>query len=73
MTGDKTLVMVKGPSCLAVNLGLERVCFRCRPSSHTFNPFLKGWKERQVLLFIVCLARSSRLCELRQVESKMRN
>ena len=41
-----------------IDLGFRRDCLRFCPSSHTFNPFLKGWKFCQVLLFIVCLARS---------------
>ena len=56
--GESTSVMVNGPSCLAVNLGFRRDHLRFCPSSHTLDPFLKGWKFRQVLLFIVCLARS---------------
>ena len=51
-------MMVNGPSCLAVNLGFGRDHLRFRPSNHTLDPFLKGWKFHQVLLFMVCLARS---------------
>ena len=51
-------MIVNGPSCLAANLGFGREHLRFRPSSHTFDPFLKGWKFRQVLLFMVCLGRS---------------
>ena len=51
-------MMVNGPSRLAANLGFGRDHLRFRPSSHTFAPFLKGWKFRQVRLFMVCLARS---------------
>ena len=58
MTGESTSVMVNGPSCLATNLGFGRDCLRFHPSSHTFAPFLKGWKPRQVRLFMDCLARS---------------
>ena len=58
MTGESTSVMVNGPSCLAVNLGFRRDHLRFHPSSHTFAPFLKGWKFHQGLLFMVCLARS---------------
>ena len=58
MTGESTSVIVNGPSRLAANLGFGRERLRLRPSSHTFAPFLKGWKFRQVLLFMVCLARS---------------
>ena len=39
-------------------LGVWEGAFRCHPSSHTLDPFLKGWKFRHVLLFMVCLARS---------------
>ena len=56
--GERTSVIVKGPSHLVANLEFGRACFRCCPSSHTLDPFLKGWKLHQVLLFIVCLARS---------------
>ena len=56
--GESTSVMVNGPSRLAVNLGFGRDRLRFHPSSHTFAPFLKGWKFRQVQLFMVCLARS---------------
>ena len=51
-------VIVNGPSCLAANLGFGRDHLRFCPSSHTFDPFLNGWKFHQVLLFMVCLARS---------------
>ena len=42
MMGDKTLVMVKGPSLLGVNFGLVIECFRFRASNQTLSPFLKG-------------------------------
>ena len=56
--GESTSVMVNGPSRLAANLGFRRDHLRFCPSSHTLVPFLKGWKFRQVLLFMICLARS---------------
>ena len=56
--GESTSVMVNGPSCLAANLGFGRDHLIFCPSSHTFAPFLKGWKFRQVQLFMVCLVRS---------------
>ena len=56
--GESTSVMVKGPSCLAANLGFGSDRLRFRPSSHTLVLFLKRWKFRQVLLFMVCLVRS---------------
>ena len=58
MTGERTLVIVNGPSHLAVNLGFGREHLRCCPSSHTLDPFLNSWKFCQILLFIVCLVRS---------------
>ena len=42
MTGERTSVIVNGPSRLTVNLEFGRACFRCHPSSHTLDPFLKG-------------------------------
>ena len=58
MTGERTSMIVNGPSCLVANLEFRRAHFRCCPSTHTFDPFLKGWKFHQVLLFMVCLVRS---------------
>ena len=40
--GDKTLVMVKGPSLFGVNFGLVTEHFKFHASSQTFSPFLKG-------------------------------
>ena len=56
--GERTSVIVDGPSHLAANLRFGRECFRCCPSNHTLDPFSNGWKFHQVLLFMVCLARS---------------
>ena len=56
--GESTSVMVNSPSRLAANLGFGRDRLRFYPSTHTFAPFLEGWKFCQVRLFIVCLARS---------------
>ena len=39
--GDKTLVMVKGPSLLGANFGLVIEHFRFCTSNQTFSPFLK--------------------------------
>ena len=58
MTGERTFVIVNGPSRLVANLGFGRAHFKCHPSSHTLDPFSKGWKFCQVLLFMVCLVRS---------------
>ena len=51
-------MIVNGPSRLAANLGFGREHLRFHPSSHTFDPFLKGWNFRQVLLFMICPGRS---------------
>ena len=51
-------MIVNGPSHLAANLGFGREHLRFHPSSHTFDPFLKGWKFCQVLLFMICPGRS---------------
>ena len=40
--GDKTLVMVKGPSLLGANFGLVTEHFRFHTSNQTFSPLLKG-------------------------------
>ena len=45
--GDKTFVMVNGPSLLGVNLGLIMRHFRFLASSHTLFPFAKGLKPLQ--------------------------
>ncbi len=58
MIGDRTLVIVKGPSRLAANLGLATRRFRFLASSHTLSPLQKGEKCLRVLAAIVCLASS---------------
>ena len=40
--GDKTLVMVKGPSLFGANFRLVTERFKFCASSQTFSPFLKG-------------------------------
>jgi len=52
--GERTFVMVKGPSCLGVNLGLEMECLRFLASSQTLSPLAKGVKLRQVQEAITC-------------------
>ena len=52
--GDKTLVMVKGPSFFGVNFGLISECFKFRASSQTFSPFLKGMNLCRVWAAITC-------------------
>ena len=42
MMGDKTLVIVKGPSLLGANFRLVMKHFRCHASNQTLSPFLKG-------------------------------
>ena len=42
MLEDKTLVMIKGPSCLGANFRLIIEHFRFHASSQTLSPFLKG-------------------------------
>ena len=44
MIGDRTLVMVKGPSLFGANLGLVMEHFRFLASSQTLSPFSKGLK-----------------------------
>ena len=56
--GDKTLVMVKGPSLLGVNFGLVTEHFKFRASNQTLSPFLKGMNLCQVLAAMTCWASS---------------
>ena len=56
--GDKTLVMVKGPSLFGANFGLVTECFKFRASSQTFSPFLKGVNFCRVQAAIICRANS---------------
>ena len=56
--GDKTLVMVKGPSLFGANFGLVTKHFKFRASSQTFSPFLKGMNLCQVWAAITCQANS---------------
>ena len=48
MIGDRTFIMVKGPSHLGVNFGLTMEYLRFLASSHILSLSLKGVKERQV-------------------------
>ena len=48
MMGDKTLVMIKGPSLLGVNFRLVMEHFRFYASSQTLSFFLKGTNFCQV-------------------------
>ena len=42
MIGDRTLTIVKGPSCLGANLGLVIEHFKFLASSQTLSPLAKG-------------------------------
>ena len=45
MIGDRTLVMVKGPSLLGANLGLMICHLRFLASNQTLSPLDKGVKH----------------------------
>ena len=52
--GDKTLIIVKGPSLFEVNLGLVTEHFKFCASSQIFSPFLKEMNLCQVRVAITC-------------------
>ena len=52
--GDKSLVMVNGPSLLGANFGLMIRCFRFLASSHMLSPLAKGLKPLQEQENITC-------------------
>ena len=56
--GDKTFVMVNGPSHLGVNLGLIISHFRFLASSQTLSPLTKGLKPLQEWEDMTCRASS---------------
>ena len=56
--GERTLVMVKGPSCFRVNFGLATEHLRFLASSQTLSPLLKGVKPLQVREAMTCRASS---------------
>ena len=56
--GDKTLVIVKGPSRLGANFGLMIRHFRFRASSQTLSPLTKGLKLRREHELMTCRASS---------------
>ena len=67
--GDRIFVIVKGPSCFGVNLGLMMRRFRFLASSHTLSPCLNGVKERRVRVAMTCQASSwAAKASLRAVE-----
>ena len=44
MIGNRTLLIVKGPSLLGVNFGLAMECFWFLASKHILSSFSKGLK-----------------------------
>ena len=58
MIEDRTLVMVKVPSCLGANFRLEMRCFRFFTSSHILSPLEKGLKPHWEQEDITCLTSS---------------
>ena len=44
MIGERTLVIMKGPSLLGANFGLAIEHFKFLVSNHTLSPFSKGLK-----------------------------
>ena len=58
MIGDRTLVMVNGPSLLGVNFGLMMRHFRFLASSHTLSSLMKGLKPRRDREDMTCRASS---------------
>ena len=56
--GDKTFVIVNGPSLLDVNFGLMIMHFRLLASSHTLSPLMKGLKPFQEREDMTCQANS---------------
>ena len=48
MIGDRTFMMVKGPSHLGVNFGLTMEHLRFLASNQTLSPSLNGKKEQCV-------------------------
>ena len=49
MIGDRTFVLVKGPSCLGANFRLTTEHLRFLASNHTLSPSLNGEKDCRVL------------------------
>ena len=56
--GDKTLVIVNGPSRLGANFGLIIRCFRFLASSQTLSPLTKGLKPCRERELMTCRASS---------------
>ena len=58
MMGERTFMMVNGPSHFGANFGLMICRFRLRASIHTLSPFLNRVKCLQDLAAMVCRASS---------------
>ena len=58
MIGDRTLVIVNGPSLLGANFRLMIRCFRFLASSHTLSPLAKGLKPLWERKDMTCRASS---------------
>ena len=56
--GDKTFVMVNGPSHLGANFRLIIRCFRFLASNQTLSPLTKGLKPLQERKDMTCRASS---------------
>ena len=54
--GDKTFVMVNGPSHLGANFGLIIRCLRFLASSQTLSPLMKGLKPLREQEDMTCQA-----------------
>ena len=56
MMGDKTLVMIKGPSCLGANFELVIEHFKFHAFNQTLFSFFKGMNFCQVRVAMTCQA-----------------
>ena len=54
MIGDRTLTIVKGPSCFGENLGLVMEHLRFLASSQTLLPLVKGVKPQLLYEDMTC-------------------
>ena len=58
MIGEKTFVIINGPSRLGANFGLIIRCFRFLASNQTLSPLTKGLKPLQEREDMTCRASS---------------
>ena len=58
MIGDRTLVIVNGPSLFGVNFGLTMRHFRFLASNQTLSPLMKGLKPLREREDMTCQASS---------------